>query len=83
MEQIFDQKFDSIMEGFGGPVTRKVYAPRIPLSEEFKAAFREEYKRLCKPEPILNEEDQVIRYKEKNPQKVLEQIQKSLLFLAR
>ena len=79
----FDTKFESIMEGFGGPVTKKVYAPRLPLSEEFKEAFKAEYQRLCQPEPALNEEGQVVKHKERNPKKVLEQMQKSLLFLAR
>jgi hypothetical protein len=79
----FDKKYATILEGFGGPLTSKLYAPRIQLSEEFIRAFKEEYKRLCRPTQILDENGSVLEEKPKNKRKVMEQIQKSLPFLAR
>jgi hypothetical protein len=79
----FEDKYKHLLEGFGGPLTKKMYAPRIQLSEEFKEAFREEFKRLCEPTPILDENNEVVGQKDKNPSKILEQIQKALLFLSR
>lgn len=79
----FEDKYKNLVEGFGGPVTKKMYAPRIPLSEEFKQAFKEEFSRLCQPTPILDENNEVVGQKDKNPSRVLEQMQKALLFLSR
>jgi hypothetical protein len=79
----FDKKYKTLLEGFGGPLTTKLYAPRINLSEHFIRAFREEYKRLCKPDQILDEDGAVMEEKAKNPKRILEQMKKALGFLAR
>ena len=79
----FDKKYQSLLEGFGGPLTTRMYAPRIKLSEQFVRSFREEYKRLCKPEQILDEDDNVVEEKAKHPKRILEQMKKALTFLAR
>jgi len=83
MAQKFESKYESILEGFGGPISKKDYAPRIPLSEDFKKAFKAEFKRLCEPVPVVNEEGETVSVKEKKPSKILEQMQKALVFLAR
>ena len=57
----FDNKYKNLIEGFGGSLTTRIYAPRIKLSEKFINAFKEEYTRLCKPEQILDENDEEFR----------------------
>jgi len=79
----FDSNYTELLESFGGPLTTRVYAPRIKLSEEFVRAFREEFKRQCKPTQILDENDEVSEEKAKNPKRVLGQMQKALAFIAR
>ena len=79
----FDKEYENLLEGFGGPLTTRLYAPRVKLSEEFIRAFKEEYKRLCAPDQILDEENNVIGEKPKNKKTILNQMQKSLPFLAR
>tara|TARA_R110000824_G_scaffold282775_1_gene471091 strand:+ start:82 stop:330 length:249 start_codon:yes stop_codon:yes gene_type:complete len=79
----FDKKYQRLLEGFGGPLTTRMYAPRIKLSENFIRAFREEYKQLCKPEQILDEDGNIAEEKSKNPKRILEQMKKALTFLAR
>ena len=79
----FDKRYQSLLEGFGGPLTTRMYAPRVKLSEQFIRAFKEEYKRLCAPDRVLDENDEVVEEKPKNPKKIMEQIQKALPFLAR
>ena len=79
----FDKNYLKLLEGFGGPLTNRMYPPRIKLSEQFTRAFREEYKRLCRPIQILDENDEVMEEKPRNPKKVLEQMQKALAFISR
>ena len=79
----FENKYTKLLESYGGPLTRRLYAPRIKLSEKFIRAFSEEYKRQCMPIQILDENDEVTEEKARNPKKVLEQIQKALAFIAR
>ena len=79
----FDKQYKTLLESFGGPMTMRMHAPRVKLSSEFVKAFKEEYKRLCAPEQILDENDQVIDEKPKNKRTVLAQMQKALPFLAR
>lgn len=79
----FDKDYKTLLEGFGGPLTTRMYAPRIKLSEQFIRAFKEEYTRLCRPKQILDENDQVLEEKPVNKKTVMGQIQKSLPFLAR
>jgi uncharacterized protein YnzC (UPF0291/DUF896 family) len=79
----FDSNYTELLESFGGPLTKRVYAPRIKLSEQFIRAFREEYRRQCKPVQILDENDEVMEEKPRNPKKVLEQMQKALAFISR
>ena len=79
----FDKKYKTFLEGFGGPITNRMYAPRIKLSEHFIRSFKEEYKRLCRPEQILDEEGNVTEEKAKSPKRILEQMKKALTFLAR
>ncbi len=80
---LFDKKYKNLLEGFGGPLTTRMYAPRVKLSEQFIKAFKEEYERLCKPEQILDENDNLLEEKPKNKKNILNQIQKALPFLAR
>jgi len=70
----FDKKYQSLLEGFGGPLTTRMYAPRINLSEKFIRAFKEEYTRLCKPEQILDENDELVKERSKNKRTILEQM---------
>ena len=79
----FDKEYENLLEGFGGPLTTRLYAPRVKLSEEFIRAFKEEYKRLCAPDQILDEENNVVGEKPKNKKTILNQMQKALPFLAR
>ena len=79
----FDKEYKTLLEGLGGPLTTRMYAPRVKLSEEFIRALKEEYKRLCAPDQILDEENNVIGEKPKNKKTILNQMQKSLPFLAR
>jgi hypothetical protein len=79
----FDNKYKALLEGFGGPLTTRMYAPRIKLSEKFTRAFREEYSRLCRPEQILDENDNFVEEKPKNKKTVMKQLQKALPFLTR
>ena len=80
---VFDKNYRNLLEGYGGPLTTRMYAPRIKLSENFIRSFKEEYKRLCKPEQILDEDGNVTEEKSKSPKRILEQMKKALSFLAR
>ena len=80
----FTKRIEQILSEGYAPITSKTRYPRsLKLSEKFIRVFKEEFKRLCTAEHILDENGDVVSEKKKNPKQILEQMKKALHFHAR
>lgn len=80
----FNEALDSIEEGYGfhKTVVRERYPSKLKLSEDFIAAFKEEFERQTSPIYTEDEDgNSSVTQEARDPKRVLKEFQKALKFL--
>ena len=80
----FNTELDQVMENYGmvKTVVRERFPSKLKLSEEFIAAFKNEFENQT--QPIYTEDEdgnQVLSRESRDPKQVLKEFQKALKFL--
>ena len=80
----FNKEYEHVLEGYGlhKTVTRERYPSKLKLSEDFIAAFKEEFERQTSPIYTEDEDgNSAVTQEARKPAIVLKEFQKALKFL--